>query len=151
MPWKHTTSLVAVAAVAVLGLTACQSEGADAKGTPSATPTATATTQAPGDGAGSATPDAPVTDGVKKPDDLPAGLPLPSAELTSVTGSTGAYVLTFTAKDPQAVVAEYRKALEGAQYTVVDVAGVFSATSDKTSVSVATSGDTVVLTLATLS
>ncbi|MCX5394641.1 hypothetical protein [Streptomyces sp. NBC_00094] len=148
MPWKRTTSLVAVAAVAVLGLTACQSEGADAKGTPSAAPSAT--TQAPGDGAGSATPDAPVTDGVKKPDDLPAGLPLPSAELTSVTGSTGAYVLTFTAKDPRAVVAEYRKTLEGAQYTVVDIGGVFSATSDKTSVSVATSSDTVVLTLATL-
>ncbi|MFE1551582.1 hypothetical protein [Streptomyces sp. NPDC058718] len=146
MPWKRTTSLVAVAAVAVLGLTACQSEGADAKGTPSPS----ATTQAPGDGAGSATPDAPVTDGVKKPDDLPAGLPLPSAELTSVTGSTGAYVLTFTAGDPQAVIAEYRKSLEGAQYTVVDIGGVFSATSDKTSVSVATSGDTVVLTLATL-
>lgn len=146
MPRKHTTSLLAVAALSVLGLTACQSEGSDAK----AGPSATATTQAPADGAGSATPDAPTTGGVKKPDDLPAGLPLPSGELTSVTGSTGAYVLTFDAKDPQAVIGEYRKALEGAQYTVVDIAGVFTATSDKTSVSVATSGDTVVLTLATL-
>ncbi|WP_314614196.1 hypothetical protein [Streptomyces stackebrandtii] len=147
MPWKRTTSLAAVAALAVLGLTACQSEGSDAK----AGPSATASTQAPADGSGgSATSEAPATGGVEKPDDLPAGLPLPSGELTSVTGSTGAYVLTFSAQDPQAVIDEYRKALEGAQYTVVDIAGVFTATSDKTSVSVATGGDTVVLTLATL-
>ncbi|MFF8380578.1 hypothetical protein ACF07V_31090 [Streptomyces sp. NPDC015661] len=148
MPWKRTTSLAAVTAVAVLGLTACGADGTDAKG--GATATATATTQAPADGAASPTSDAPATGGVKKPDDLPAGLPLPSGELTSVTGSQGAYVLTFTTQDPQAVVGEYRKALEGAQYTVVDIAGIFTATSDKTSVSVATSSDTVVLTLATL-
>ncbi|MER5202311.1 hypothetical protein [Streptomyces sp. NPDC002825] len=148
MPWKRSTSLVAVVALSVLGLTACGSDG-DAKGGGAAT--ATATTQAPADGgAASPTTDAPATGGVKKPDDLPAGLPLPSGELTSVTGSKGAYVLTFSAQDPKAVVAEYRKALEGAQYTVVDIAGVFTATSDKTSVSVATSADTVVLTLATL-
>ncbi|WP_225803904.1 hypothetical protein [Streptomyces sp. NK15101] len=147
MPWKRTTSLVAVAALSVLGLTACGSDGTDAKGAPSAT----ATTQAPADGGtDSPTSEAPATGGVKKPDDLPAGLPLPSGELTSVTGSKGAYVLTFTTQDPRAVLADYRKALEGAQYTVVDIAGVFTATSDKTSVSVATSADTVVLTLATL-
>ncbi|WP_369147940.1 hypothetical protein [Streptomyces sp. R44] len=146
MPWKRTTSLVAVAALAVLGLTACGTDGTDGKGGA----TATAPTQAPTDGGASPTTDAPATGGVKKPDDLPAGLPLPSGELTSVTGSQGAYVLTFTAQDPKAVVAEYRKALEGAQYTVVDVAGIFTATSDKTSVSVATTADTVVLTLATL-
>lgn len=146
MPWKRTTSLLAVAAVAVLGLTACGSDSTDAK--PSAT--ATATTEAPTDGAGSATPDAPVTDGVKKPDDLPAGLPLPAGELTSVTGSRGGYVMTYSTPDPQAALGEYRKALEGAQYTVVDVAGVFTATTDKTSVSVVTTGDTLVLTLATL-
>ncbi|WP_017240690.1 hypothetical protein [Streptomyces sp. SS] len=145
MTWKRTTSLVAVAALAVLGLTACQSEGSDAKGG------ATATTQAPADGSGggTATPDAPA-DGVKKPDDLPADLPLPSGELTSVTGGTGGYVMTYAATDPKGVLAEYRKALEGAQYTVVDIAGVFTATSDKTSVSVVTTADTVVLTLATL-
>ncbi|MGW8363364.1 hypothetical protein ACWGK1_22665 [Streptomyces wedmorensis] len=148
MTWKRTTSLVAVAALAVLGLTACQSEGSDAKGGA----TATATTQAPADGsggAGTATPDAPA-DGVKKPDDLPADLPLPSGELTSVTGGTGGYVMTYAATDPKGVLAEYRKALEGAQYTVVDIAGVFTATSDKTSVSVVTTAGTVVLTLATL-
>ncbi|AJF68500.1 hypothetical protein [Streptomyces vietnamensis] len=148
MPWKRTTSLVAVAAVAVLGLTACGSDGTDAKA--GATATAT-TTQAPADGAtDSPTSDAPSTGGVKKPDDLPAGLPLPSGELTGVTGSKGAYVLTFKTQDPKAALAEYRKALEGAQYTVVDIAGVFTATSGKTSVSVATSADTIVLTLATL-
>ncbi|MGW8763717.1 hypothetical protein ACWGN5_14565 [Streptomyces sp. NPDC055815] len=148
MPWKRTTSLAAVAALAVLGLTACGADGTDAKG--GATATATPTTQPPADSGASPTTDAPTTGGVKKPDDLPAGLPLPTGELTSVTGSQGAYVLTFTTQDPKAVVAEYRKALEGAQYTVVDIAGVFTATSDKTSVSVATSADTVVLTLATL-
>ncbi|MEU6162977.1 hypothetical protein [Streptomyces tanashiensis] len=144
MPWNRTTSLVAVAAavaVGLLGLTACGSDAGDAKGTSSATAPAPAPT----------TPDAPpVTGGVKKPDDLPAGLPLPSGELTSVTGGKGAYVLTFAAADPKAAVGEYRAALEGAGYQVVDVAGIFTATSDKTSVSVATGGDTVVLTLATL-
>ncbi|WP_086826193.1 hypothetical protein [Streptomyces sp. NRRL B-24572] len=149
MPWKRTTSLAAVAAVAVLGLTACGSDGTDAKA--GATATATPTTQPQAGGAtDSPTSDAPSTGGVKKPDDLPAGLPLPSGELTGVTGSKGAYVLTFKTQDPKAAIAEYRKALEDAQYTVVDIAGVFSATSGKTSVSVATSADTVVLTLATL-
>ncbi|MEU7390995.1 hypothetical protein [Streptomyces tanashiensis] len=140
MPWNRTTSLVAAAvAVGLLGLTACGSDAGDAKGTSSATAPAPTTPDAP-----------PVTGGVKKPDDLPAGLPLPSGELTSVTGGKGAYVLTFSAADPKAAVGEYRAALEGAGYQVVDVAGIFTATSDKTSVSVATSGDTMVLTLATL-
>ncbi|MEU5217105.1 hypothetical protein AB0G79_13035 [Streptomyces sp. NPDC020807] len=149
MTWKRTTSLAAVAALAVLGLTACGSDsGSGDDG--GAKPSATTSAPAPATTAPAETSEAPATGGVKAPDDLPAGLPLPSAELTGVTGSTGGYVMTYTAQDPKAVVAEYRKALEGAGYTVVDVAGIFTATSAKTSVSIASSGNTLVLTLATL-
>lgn len=147
MSWTRTTSLAAVALLAGLGLTACGGNEPAAKGSdkPAATSAAPSATDS------DAPSDAPETSGdVKAPEDLPAGLPLPDGKLTSVTGDKGAYVLTYRSDDPQALIASYRKALEGANYTVVDVAGVFSATSDKTSVNITSTGDDVILTVASL-
>ncbi|MFD7981637.1 hypothetical protein [Streptomyces sp. NPDC059071] len=147
MSWNRTTSLAAAVLIAGLGLTACGGNGSDTKGSDKPA-TASAAPSTPDSGASS---DAPGTSGgVKAPEDLPAGLPLPDGTLTTVTGDKGAYVLTYRSDDPKALVANYRTALEGASYTVVDVAGVFTATSDKTSVSIATSGNDVVLTVASL-
>ncbi|MEV5971316.1 hypothetical protein [Streptomyces sp. NPDC051921] len=147
MSWNRATSLVAVVLLAGLGLTACgtdpDSKGSDKPATTSAAPSATdsgAPSEAPG-----------TTGDVKVPDDLPAGLPLPDGgKLTSVTGDKGAYMLAYRSDDPKGFIASYRKALEGAGYTVVDIAGVFTATSDKSSVSIATSGNDVILTVASM-
>lgn len=150
MPWKRTSSLLAAVLVAGLGLTACGSDGSDAKGGATTAPATSAPATSAADpteggadagadsGPGKATP----------PKDLPAGMPLPTGELTSVTGGTGAYVMTYRADDPEAVLDSYRSALEGAGYTVVDVAGTFTATKGANAVSIVTSDDTVVLTLA---
>ncbi|MFI9627238.1 hypothetical protein [Streptomyces sp. NPDC052042] len=149
MSWTRTTSLAAVAALAVFGLTACGSDGAAPEG--SDKPAATAPAPAAPDTAASGDTDTPsdaTVDGVKAPDDLPAGLPLPKGELTSVTGAKGAYVLTYSTDDPEATLDAYRSALDGAQYTVVDVGGTFTATAGMTAVQITTTADTVILTIA---
>ncbi|MFI8828901.1 hypothetical protein [Streptomyces sp. NPDC053431] len=147
MSWNRATSLAAVVLLAGLGLTAC---GTDSDANGSDKPAATSAAPGAADsGAPSEAPDS--TGDVKPPEDLPAGLPLPDGgKLTSVTGDKGAYVLTYRSDDPKGLIASYRKALEGASYTVVDIAGVFNATSDKSSVSIATSGNDVLLTVASL-
>ncbi|MFJ7068921.1 hypothetical protein [Streptomyces sp. NPDC101115] len=147
MSWHRATSLAAVVLIGGLGLTACGGNGSDTKGSDKP---ATASA-APGTADAGTPSDAPGTSGgVKEPEDLPAGLPLPDGTLTTVTGDKGAYVLTYRSDDPKALIADYRTALEGASYTVVDIAGVFTATSDKTSVSIATSGNDVILTVASM-
>ncbi|WP_335941000.1 hypothetical protein [Streptomyces sp. PTD5-9] len=145
MSWKHTTSLAAVAALAAFGLTACGSDDAPKNSDKPAATTADSDAAASGDTGASSDAGAA---GVKAPDDLPAGLPLPKGELTSVTGGKGAYVLTYRTNDPKATLDAYRSALEGAQYTVVDVGGTFTATSGMTAVQITTTTDTVILTLA---
>ncbi|MFD7321997.1 hypothetical protein ACFV9D_13095 [Streptomyces sp. NPDC059875] len=145
MPWKHTSSLLAVVVAAGLTLTACSQEvGSDAKGGSSASSKPSTAAAEPSD---SAEP-SDASGAVEAPKDLPAGLPLPEGELTSVTGNTGAYVLTYRTEDSKAVLDQYRKALEGADYTVVDIAGTFTATSGANAVQITTSGDLVILTLA---
>ncbi|MFF3731232.1 hypothetical protein ACFYXM_13170 [Streptomyces sp. NPDC002476] len=146
MSWKRTTSLAVVAALAAFGLTACGSDDAAPKNSdkPAA---ATAASDATASGDTGASSNAGPAD-VKAPDDLPAGLPLPKGELTSVTGGKGAYVLTYRTDDPEATLDAYRSALEGAQYTVVDIGGTFTATSGMTAVQITTTADTVILTLA---
>ncbi|MER5502268.1 hypothetical protein ACFYXP_37120 [Streptomyces sp. NPDC002466] len=148
MSWTRTTSLAAVAALAVFGLTACGSDGGEPEGSgkPAATSPAAPDDAASGD-TGDSSDDATVA-GVKAPDDLPAGLPLPKGELTSVTGSKNAYVLTYRTDDPEATLDAYRSSLEGAQYTVVDIGGTFTASSGTTAVQITTTTDTVILTLA---
>ncbi|MFF8716562.1 hypothetical protein ACF07T_34805 [Streptomyces sp. NPDC015184] len=148
MSWTRTTSLAAVAALAVFGLTACGSGGGEPEGSgkPAATSPAAPADAASGD-TGDSSDDATVA-GVKAPDDLPAGLPLPKGELTSVTGSKNAYVLTYRTDDPEATLDAYRSSLEGAQYTVVDIGGTFTASSGTTAVQITTTTDTVILTLA---
>ncbi|MGW2181848.1 hypothetical protein ACWCXX_27885 [Streptomyces sp. NPDC001732] len=153
MSWTRTTSLAAVAALAVFGLTACGSDGGEPEG--SGKPAATAAPDAapsgddaaPSGDTGASSDDATAS-GVKAPDDLPAGLPLPKGELTSVTGSKNAYVLTYRTDDPEATLDAYRSSLEGAQYTVVDIGGTFTASSGTTAVQITTTADTVILTLA---
>ncbi|MFE1409133.1 hypothetical protein ACFW5D_37595 [Streptomyces sp. NPDC058770] len=147
MSWTRTTSLAAVAALAVFGLTACGSDGAAPEGSdkPAATTAADSDAAASGD---TGAPSDAAPSGVKAPDDLPAGLPLPEGDLTSVTGGKGAYVLTYRTDDPEATLDAYRSALEGDQYTVIDIGGTFTATSGNTAVQITTTADTVILTLA---
>ncbi|MFF3390047.1 hypothetical protein ACFYW1_03720 [Streptomyces sp. NPDC002669] len=148
MSWTRTTSLAAVAALAVFGLTACGNDGdeAEVSGKPAVSAPAAADDATAGDT--DASSDDATASGVKAPDDLPAGLPLPKGELTSVTGSKNAYVLTYRTDDPEATLDAYRSSLEGAQYTVVDIGGTFTASSGTTAVQITTTADTVILTLA---
>ncbi|MFB7916488.1 hypothetical protein [Streptomyces sp. NPDC056061] len=151
MSWTRTTSLAAVVALAAFGLTACGSDSDRTEGSdkPAATaPSTPAAQDAADSGDADASSDSPVVAGVKAPDDLPGGLPLPKGELTSVTGATGAYVLTYRTDDPEATLDAYRSALEGAKYTVIDIGGTFTATSGTTAVQITTTADTVILTLA---
>jgi len=145
--WTRTTSLAAVAALAAFGLTACGSDGAAPEKSDKPAAAAPAASDATSSGETDASSDAGAA-GVKAPDDLPAGLPLPKGELTSVTGGKGAYVLTYRTDDPGATLDAYRSALEGAQYTVIDTGGTFTATSGMTAVQITTTTDTVILTLA---
>ncbi|MEU6882093.1 hypothetical protein [Streptomyces sp. NPDC046712] len=147
MPWKRTSSLLAAVLVAGLGLTACGSDGSDAKGGTATAPATSAPAADPTEGGADGGADSG-SGKVAPPKDLPAGLPLPSGELTSVTGGAGAYVLTYRTPNPDGVLDEYRSALEGSGYTVVDIAGTFTATKGANAVQITTSGETVVLTLA---
>ncbi|MFD8825144.1 hypothetical protein ACFV1C_22665 [Streptomyces sp. NPDC059605] len=147
MSWTRTTSLAAVAALAVLGLTACGSDGGETEGSGKPAVTAPAAPDA-ASGDTDASSDDATASGVKAPDDLPAGLPLPKGELISVTGGKNAYVLTYRTDDPEATLDAYRSSLEGAQYTVVDIGGTFTASSGTTAVQITTTTDTVILTLA---
>lgn len=137
MSRTRTSPLLAALLVAGLGLTACQSAGSDTKN--DAAPSASSAPGAPAE-------DAPSGE-VEAPKDLPAGLPLPTGKLTSVTGDKGAYVLTYATDNPEGVLAAYRKELEGKGYTAVDVAGTLTATKGAEAVSVLASGTTVVVTV----
>lgn len=146
MPWKRTSSVLAAALVMGLGLTACGGSGSDTKddAAPSTKPPATSAPEAPASDA--PTSDAPAG-GASLPEDLPAGLPLPTGQLTSVTGGKGAYVLTYTTDDQAAALDAYRKSLEGQGYTVVEIAGTVTATKGTDAVSVAGTGTTLVVTV----
>jgi len=126
----RTSALLAALILGGLGLTACQkTEPAAGSAAPATTVTAKPTTAR--------------TSTVTKPADLPAGLPLPSGELTSVTGGTGAYVLTYRTADPAADLAAYEAALKGDDYDVVAAAGTVTALKGTVSLVITTTPTTV--------
>lgn len=121
MPKKHAARLLTAVIIAGFGLTACSQTTSNSSEDKGGSPSAAASTPAAGGSAQptpapSATPSV-VVNGKQKPKDLPADLPLPQGELTSVTGTTGAYVLTYTASD--SALDAYATALESAGYEVV--------------------------------
>ncbi|MEV7525822.1 hypothetical protein [Streptomyces sp. NPDC091371] len=138
---KHAARVLATLVIAGSGLTACSQSTIDTskdKPAPSSAPASSpaaggSTSSAPAPGA---TPSV-VVNGKQKPSDLPADLPLPQGELTSVTGTTGAYVLTYSPADPASALAAYTAALKSAGYEVDGaVAGVASAVKGKVNVMV---------------
>ncbi|MEV6951696.1 hypothetical protein [Streptomyces sp. NPDC051183] len=139
MPKKRAARLLTAVIIAGFGLTACSqtttSNSSEGKG---GSPSAAASTPAAGSSAQptpapSATPSV-VVNGKQKPKDLPADLPLPQGELTSVTGTTGAYVLTYTASD--SALDAYATALESAGYEVVRTPAAVTGTKAKVNVMV---------------
>ncbi|GAA0663606.1 hypothetical protein GCM10010193_13790 [Kitasatospora atroaurantiaca] len=126
----RTSALLAAVILAGFGLTACQkNEPAAGAPAPATTVTANPTTA----------PKSTVT----KPADLPAGLPLPSGDLTSVTGGAGAYVLAYRTADPAADLASYEAALKGDGYDVVAAAGTVTALKGAVSLVITTTPTTV--------
>lgn len=120
MPTKHAAQLLAAVIIAGAGLTACSQATSDTADSKGSSPSVAVSTPAAGDSAKptpSATPSI-VVNGKQKPADLPADLPLPQGELTSVTGTTGTYVLTYTTSDTAAALAAYTTALTSAGYEV---------------------------------
>ncbi len=120
MPTKHPAGLLAAVIIAGCGLTACSQTNSDTSEGKGGSPSAAASSPVAGSSAKptpSATPSI-VVNGKQKPADLPADLPLPQGELTSVTGTTGAYVLTYTTSDTTSALAAYATALESAGYEV---------------------------------
>ncbi|MFD7261752.1 hypothetical protein [Streptomyces sp. NPDC059874] len=116
MPKKHAVRLLTAVIIAGSGLTACSQTNSDTPEAKPSSPAAAASTPAAGaQPTPSATPSV-VVNGKQKPADLPAGLPLPQGELTSVTGTTGTYVLTYTTSDATSALAAYATALESAGY-----------------------------------
>lgn len=120
MPTKHAAQLLAAVIIAGLGLTACSQTTSDTSDSKASSPSAAVSTPAAGASAKptpSATPSI-VVNGKEKPADLPADLPLPQGELTSVTGTTGTYVLTYSTADTASALAAYTTALKSAGYEV---------------------------------
>lgn len=120
MPTKHAAQLLAAVIITGLGLTACSQTTSDTTDAKGSSPSAAVSTPAAG-GSAKPTPSATpsiVVNGKQKPTDLPADLPLPQGELTSVTGTTGTYVLTYTTSDTASALAAYTTALKSAGYEV---------------------------------
>lgn len=120
MPTKHPARLLAAVIIAGFGLAACSqtnSNTAEGKGGSSSTAASSPVAGSSAKPTPSVTPSI-VVNGKQKPADLPADLPLPQGELTSVTGTTGAYVLTYTTSDTAAALAAYATALQSAGYEV---------------------------------
>ncbi|MFG2877721.1 hypothetical protein ACGFYU_22445 [Streptomyces sp. NPDC048337] len=137
---KRAARLLVAVVVAGFGLTACSQSSSDTSKDKAASPSAAASAPAAGgsakpSAAPSATPGV-IVNGKQKPSDLPADLPLPQGELTSVTGADGTYVLMYTTPDPASALTSYTAALKSAGFEVDDSAAGTEAVKGKVNVRV---------------